>query len=391
MGATLFASLLHTLNSSNIAEIAKTVNEPRQTAAAGLEASVASVLSAVTSKAEDPGALRRMLNTVPDDYREVSWSSLASSLSSPASSWTAGARRVLSELLGSNLGAVTSAIATESGVSEGCATTLLMITAPVVIRFLNRRVRDEGLSMRDLGTRLRSESGTIRNAVPPGVSDLLLPRGDSAVIAQSVQHRSDSAAWVSVLGFTALAVVGLWLWNHHRVPMMAVRASMSGVANRAAAPSSPISVYVLRALPNGVALKVPQDGVESRLLGVIDGNGSASQTPWIECDRLNFDPGSSILHPDSAEQIDDLAAILTAYPNVKLTLSGFTDSMGSAEQSLEISRARAENVKRQLVSRGISPDRLQAQGFGEMSAPADNSTSAGRARNRRVSLQVTQR
>jgi outer membrane protein OmpA-like peptidoglycan-associated protein len=68
----------------------------------------------------------------------------------------------------------------------------------------------------------------------------------------------------------------------------------------------------------------------------------------------------------------------------KVVVEGYTDSVGSAEYNLELSRARAEAVKAYLVKRGIAPGRLDVQGFGATKFVAGNDTAAGREGNRRV-------
>jgi outer membrane protein OmpA-like peptidoglycan-associated protein len=127
------------------------------------------------------------------------------------------------------------------------------------------------------------------------------------------------------------------------------------------------------------------------LIGIIKGTIPASRTTWLTLDGLMFDSGKSTLRAGSAEQLDNVAAILKAYPNVRIAIAGFTDNVGNAGANLQLSRARAQAVKDALTSRGISADRLMAEGFGEHAALASNADPNGRAMNRRVSLQVTQR
>jgi K(+)-stimulated pyrophosphate-energized sodium pump len=74
-----------------------------------------------------------------------------------------------------------------------------------------------------------------------------------------------------------------------------------------------------------------------------------------------------------------------------MKVGGFTDSTGDAQRNLQLSRDRANAVMAQLVNFGVAPDRLEAQGYGEQFPIGDNSTEAGRAMNRRVSMNVTQK
>jgi K(+)-stimulated pyrophosphate-energized sodium pump len=112
---------------------------------------------------------------------------------------------------------------------------------------------------------------------------------------------------------------------------------------------------------------------------------------WFDFDRLLFNTDSATLRPESQEQLGNIAAILKAYPNVHIKIGGYTDNSGDAQNNLNLSKDRANGVMAELIALGISPDRLEAQGYGEQFPVADNSTAEGRARNRRVSMRVTQK
>jgi K(+)-stimulated pyrophosphate-energized sodium pump len=64
--------------------------------------------------------------------------------------------------------------------------------------------------------------------------------------------------------------------------------------------------------------------------------------------------------------------------------------VGSAESNLRLSKNRASSVVAQLVNKGVSRDRLTAEGYGEEDAVADNSIEQGRAQNRRAAIRVAQ-
>jgi len=72
-------------------------------------------------------------------------------------------------------------------------------------------------------------------------------------------------------------------------------------------------------------------------------------------------------------------------------IGGYTDNVGSAASNLALSQERADSVRSQLVSMGVDADRLTAEGYGEEHPVGDNSTDAGRAMNRRISMLVTQK
>jgi outer membrane protein OmpA-like peptidoglycan-associated protein len=80
----------------------------------------------------------------------------------------------------------------------------------------------------------------------------------------------------------------------------------------------------------------------------------------------------------------------TQYPDIKVTIEGHTDNTGRAETNQKLSESRAASVKKYLVSKGISADRLTTGGFGADRPIEDNKTAAGKAKNRRVEFKLSQ-
>ena len=139
-------------------------------------------------------------------------------------------------------------------------------------------------------------------------------------------------------------------------------------------------------------LNIPQNGVENKLIDFItDGSKQVDKETWFDFDRLLFATGSATLEPSSTEQLQNVAAILKAYPNVHLRIGGYTDNTGNAEANQKLSQERASTVMSQLVAMGVTPTRLDSRGYGEEHPVADNATDAGRAQNRRISIRVTQK
>jgi outer membrane protein OmpA-like peptidoglycan-associated protein len=100
-----------------------------------------------------------------------------------------------------------------------------------------------------------------------------------------------------------------------------------------------------------------------------------------------FETGKSNLKPESRPVLKEIAATMQKYPDLRLLIEGHTDNVGSAAANLTLSDARAAAVKAALVSQfGIAGDRLTTKGFGDTKPAVPNSTSAGRAQNRRVEL-----
>lgn len=102
-----------------------------------------------------------------------------------------------------------------------------------------------------------------------------------------------------------------------------------------------------------------------------------------------FDFNKYTLKPEARERLARISGIVLAYPDLKLQVEGYTDSIGSDEYNQTLSDKRAESVRDYLVSSGVSMNNVAAQGMGKADPIADNSTAAGRKLNRRVEMIVS--
>ncbi len=103
---------------------------------------------------------------------------------------------------------------------------------------------------------------------------------------------------------------------------------------------------------------------------------------------VTFESGRSALTPQSYVVLDEVAGSLVANPQVRIEISGHTDSTGVRVRNITLSQARAQAVRAYLASKGVTPDRMVARGYGPDRAVATNTTPAGRALNRRVELNL---
>ena len=102
---------------------------------------------------------------------------------------------------------------------------------------------------------------------------------------------------------------------------------------------------------------------------------------------IYFDFARSTLRSESEPVLQEIAAALKAHPDWKLTINGHTDNIGVAADNLELSRQRAQTVRKALIDRyRVDPTRLATNGFGASQPKESNDTDRGRARNRRVEL-----
>ncbi|MGE5337694.1 MAG: outer membrane protein OmpA [Gemmatimonadota bacterium] len=101
-----------------------------------------------------------------------------------------------------------------------------------------------------------------------------------------------------------------------------------------------------------------------------------------------FDFDKSVLKPEATAKLDDLVSKLAGVNLEVIVAVGHTDSIGSDAYNDKLSMRRAEAVKAYLVKKGIEANRIYTEGKGERQPVADNKTAAGRAKNRRVEIEV---
>jgi outer membrane protein OmpA-like peptidoglycan-associated protein len=102
-----------------------------------------------------------------------------------------------------------------------------------------------------------------------------------------------------------------------------------------------------------------------------------------------FASAKSDLLPGARAKLNEVADALSKQdPLSKIVVEGHTDSQGGASYNQDLSQHRAQSVLDYLVSRGVSTDRVSAQGFGSTRSVADNGSPEGRANNRRVEIVV---
>lgn len=103
---------------------------------------------------------------------------------------------------------------------------------------------------------------------------------------------------------------------------------------------------------------------------------------------ITFDTGKANIKPGFNPVLDDIANVMTKYPETKIEIQGHTDNVGSDADNLRLSELRAQSVRSALSSRGVSSSRITAIGFGESMPVATNDTAAGREANRRVEIKI---
>jgi OOP family OmpA-OmpF porin len=103
---------------------------------------------------------------------------------------------------------------------------------------------------------------------------------------------------------------------------------------------------------------------------------------------VQFESGSAVLTPEGRSVLDDMAAAIVRVGVPQLDVVGHTDSVGDRQANILLSVQRADVVKAYFAERGIEPQRMIVSGHGPDLPIADNTTAAGRARNRRIEFVI---
>ena len=379
---------------------------PADTVNSALQTSSATILTTLATKAHDTTFLSSI-------YQSITSSGKAAAAAAGAAGVTGGApveasSSFLNTLFGSSLPAVEAKIAQTTNISTAASTSILAAAAPMVMGSLSNKINASGLTMASLGTTLSDELTSMKSYLPAGFAIPGLAAigniGSSAaasagrLASKATDEAKSSAGWLwPVILLGALLIAGLiWYFNHGKEAVTDTASQATTAATQAGDAAqnamSALGAFFKRKLPDGVELNIPQNGVENKLIDFItDGSKQVDKETWFDFDRLLFATGSATLEPSSTEQLQNVAAILKAYPNVHLRIGGYTDNTGNAEANQKLSQERASTVMSQLVAMGVTPTRLDSRGYGEEHPVADNATDAGRAQNRRISIRVTQK
>ncbi|MGA2781285.1 MAG: OmpA family protein [Smithella sp.] len=103
---------------------------------------------------------------------------------------------------------------------------------------------------------------------------------------------------------------------------------------------------------------------------------------------VTFDTNSTEVRPGLYSEINRVAGVLNQYPNTLIRVEGHTDSKGSSEYNMNLSKRRANTVRTLLTQRGVADSRMEVVGFGATMPAATNDTEAGRQKNRRVEIKI---
>lgn len=300
----------------------------------------------------------------------------------------------LHTLFGARADAVTDVVADYAGIRPPSAASLLAVAAPLFLGYLSKRARTGALDARGLAHELRDVRAHLPAIAPTALMSALGVAGSDAreepraeTLPVAAAGRPKWLPWV----VAALAVLALFALirtcrRTEEAPPVAPATAPAPVAPEPAVPAT-----VVVQLPGGTMLDLRPDSLAYGLSSYLADPAAPPPPRRFTFDSLTFDTASNALDAASMATLDDLAAILKAYPNTVVVIEGHTDNVGDPAANLELSRRRAEAVRDALRQREIAEGRVSAAGFGDSKPAAGNDTEQGRAQNRRTDLVVTRK
>lgn len=306
-------------------------------------------------------------------------------------------------------------LASFTGSKVSTITSLLGMAAPMIFSFLGKFFKEKGIGASGLSHFFEGEKSSLGAALPAGLGLSGIFNhgfGDSShqkphipVIEPEKSSSGNKLLW-PLLIFAVLALLIWWIVSNQKKPEVdvpTVSETVEPVVSSVAGTLDSLGNFVYDVgplkeitLPGGLTINVGVNSSEAKLFNFLNDNSITVDTldktkGWISLDRVFFETGKDILRPEFVNQLENIAAILKAFPGSSIKIGGYTDNTGDSALNVTLSSGRALAAYNKLKGLGIDAGRLASEGYGPMHPIATNDTPEGRAMNRRVDLRVTKK
>lgn len=388
------------------------------------------IIGGLANKSDNPGVLDAITNASSSGILgnlmgESSNNSIISSL--------------LSSIFGDKLGGLVNTIATYAGISNNSSSSLLNLVTGATVGSIGKYAADNNLDRSGISSLLNDQKGIVSTLLPAGLSLASLNIGDWAkgykfdndndtiktptseepkievtrsttptgTFPERNNNEGGGSIWKWLLPLLLLIAAGYFLWKQCDKKTTTTTTtgtdSTGTVQDTATAVSSSDTAAATASTGkvdenidlNGTALKGYKGGMEDQMITFLKSDGyknaandEALKDTWYDFDHVNFKSGSgNQLEAGSEGQLQNLVAILKAYPDAKVKIGGYTDKTGNEAVNLKISTERANYIKDWLAKQGVGGQVLGAEGYGSKFAKVDASASdAERASDRKMSV-----
>ena len=301
-------------------------------------------------------------------------------------------QKLLSMILPDQIDNLAGVVTTVSGVSTSSGKTLVFVGASLlfsVLRNYLRQMRIQSPSLKDWMTDISYDADVmLPEPFKNYFADQHKPETPSQPTSTHHEKQKRSHRWLWWLLLACLLLLVLLLkgcFSNQPVEQTAIQKTTANMREL----WGDLGTYFNKVLPDGTTLKIPQEDVEKKLIEYMESNNNDKGTENFTFDRLLFKKNSSELDAASKEQLNNIVEIIKAYPQINLTLEGYTDTTGSDEFNNKLSQDRADSVRQVMTELGANGDRIKAIGYGSANPVATNDTESNRAKNRRIELKVS--
>ncbi len=318
---------------------------------------------------------------------------------------------LLSAVLGDKVGGIANAIAQFAGIKGSSAASLLGSIVPLVLGVLGKHAGDTGLSGSGLLSLLSGQKSNFQNALPGGLnlSGLFGGReterhGASHTTTHThteiVNTEKKSGSWLMplLLGLAAVALLLYLMKGCNGADKEEVRTETPVAApdttSTIVAPVTPARESLKVKLADNTEIDAYRGGIEDKLVNCLnDASCTAGKDRWFDFDNINFEVGSARLTAESQAQVNNIVAILKAYPKAKIKIGGYTDKTGDDAANKKLSQERADAVLAAIKAGGANAAQLEgAEGYGEdLAKIAEDASDEERRADRRISVQLREK
>ena len=445
MSVNLLRTLQRGLGDSLIKNASSFLNESEDTASKAVDGTYSVLLASVIDKGSTEKGAASILKVLKKGGHNVPAEEEVGKIFSRSPQTINGlvniGNRDLPTFFGNKQREATNMVAEESGVKKQSASILMKLSSPFLMNLLGKEVTNNHLDAKGLMNFLQGQKSHITNSLPaeaidklelssfgwtkkePVVKEKKKVKKKPVVKKEkvnNVQVKKEPAAPAKATVATQETGGGIGRWLLWLLPLLLIGAlaffglrqcnpdaktaavvtdtttavaegtgnivkgagdMAKGAVDKVANAFGTVNQAALDALSG---IKFAAGSAGSQMLAFIKDGGNGEGK--FRFNNLNFASGSATIAGESGAEVDNLAAILKAYSDLKVSIEGYTDNTGNADKNITLSKQRADAVQQRLIAAGIAADRITTQGFGAVNPVADNGTPEGRAENRRIEV-----
>ncbi|UMQ41906.1 OmpA family protein [Chryseobacterium sp. Y16C] len=343
---------------------------------------------------------------------------------------------LISTIFGDKLSGLVNSIATFAGISNNSSSSLLNLVTGATVGSIGKYAADNNLDQSGISSLLNDQKGIVSSLLPAGLSLASLNIGDWAKgykfdndndaiktpVAEEPKvdvtrstaptetytqgnNEGGGSIWKWLLPLLLLIAAGYFIWKQCEKKNTTTTTSTADSTNvttdsTATVTSSDTTVTTVTKVDenidlNGTALKGYKGGMEDQMISFLKSDGyknaandDALKDKWYDFDHVNFKIGSADqLEAGSEGQLQNLVAILKAFPDAKIKIGGYTDKTGDEAKNLKLSADRANFIKTWLGKQGVGAQVIAADGYGSKFATVNASASnEARAVDRKMAV-----